>query len=146
MSATGGLGKQVHCLAMSCCDLAMDEGLLTDPQTMTLSISDLLCGAQETYFGSFRVRIQAPLPGQSDNKPLSDLGGQGHRIRDSFDLTSRMARMQQCAGWIRVHSSHFPLPFCIVLVILFFFACLKLQDGRLRLQRPVQARISQTTP
>ena len=45
---------------------------------------------------------------------------QGHRIRDSFDLTSRIARMQQCFGWIRVHSSHFPLPFCIVLIILFF--------------------------
>ena len=88
MSATGGLGKQVHCLAMSCCDLAMDEGLLTDPQTMTLSISDLLCGAQETYFGSFRVRIQAPLPGQSDNKPLSDLEGPQNSGLLRFDFAN----------------------------------------------------------
>ena len=53
MAATGGLGKQVHCLAMPCCDLAMDEGVSASSQLMALSISDLMCGAQETYLGLF---------------------------------------------------------------------------------------------
>ena len=45
VAGTGGLGKQVHCFAMSCCDLAMDEGVSTNTQPVTLCISDLLCGA-----------------------------------------------------------------------------------------------------